>query len=369
MKSVVRNARVFDGEKLCEVRDVLFENGVICDEFTGTESEIKTFDGTGCLLLPGLIDSHIHLNSIDNLTDAVNGGVTTMLDMATGSDELIDNLRHKEGLTDIESCHQPIVSEAGELLLQAMETSMAEHMRENYVSKISDVKTQVDVQIDKGADYIKVILGEAPLMKVEMTPEILHEIVNYSHERGKMVHVHTTSVHTYELAVNAGVDVLHHLPQGEIIPQAVINIMKSKDLTAVPTLLMDKGMCEVAKHSMPERGADYSLVKQNFETLHNAGVRIIAGTDANYTNKMNFLPHGKSMHTELELMTDAGFTTLEALVSATSLPAKTFGLGKRGVISCGYRADLLLIEGNPLDNISDIKNIRKIWVAGVEVKS
>ncbi len=201
-----------------------------------------------------------------------------------------------------------------------------------------------------------------------MSPEILCEVVKYSHKCGKMVHVHTTSIRTYELVVNAGVDALHHLPQGELLPKPLVEKMKEKNLTAVPTLLMDKGMAEAAKRLMPERGADYSFVKQNFETLREVGVRIIAGTDANYTNKMNFVPHGKSMHTELELMVDGGFTPIEALVSATSLPAKIFNLENRGVIALGYRADLLLVKGNPTQNISNIRNIQKVWVAGEEVK-
>ncbi len=165
MKTVIKNARVFDGEKIFEAQDVLFSDGRICDKLDRSDAEAKIIDGAGCTLLPGLIDSHIHLNSIDNLSDAIKYGVTTMLDMGTGSDELINDLRNQRGLTDIKSCHQPVVSEAGELLLKAMKTSMAEHMRQNYVSNISDVKTHVDMQIKKGEDYIKVILGEPPLIE------------------------------------------------------------------------------------------------------------------------------------------------------------------------------------------------------------
>ncbi len=360
MKTVIKNANVFDGEKIIGIHDVFLEDGIIRDEVKDSE----VIDGTGCTLLPGLIDSHIHLNSIENLYEATKYGVTTMLDMATGSDELINSLRNQKGLTDIRSCHQTIVPEMGEFMLKAMDEETAEHMKKNYVSSVADVKTQVDRQIQKGADYIKVILAEPPLAKKAMSPEILREIVRYSHECGKMVHVHTTSVHTYELSIDAGVDTLHHLPQGELLPKPLIEKMKSKDLTAVPTLFMDKGMSEAAKRMMPERGADYSFVKKNFETLREVGVRIIAGTDSNYTNKMNFVPHGKSMHTELDLMVDGGMTPIEALVSATSLPAKTFNLEDRGVIASGYRGDLILVKGNPTENISDIRNIQKVWIAG-----
>jgi imidazolonepropionase-like amidohydrolase len=76
--------------------------------------------------------------------------------------------------------------------------------------------------------------------------------------------------------------------------------------------------------------------------------------------------HGASLHHELQLLVRAGLTPLEALRAATSIPARRFGLLDRGKIVSGARADLLLVEGNPVENISDTLNIVSVWRQGVK---
>ena len=93
---------------------------------------------------------------------------------------------------------------------------------------------------------------------------------------------------------------------------------------------------------------------------------MLAGTDSNQTPVVP-LKHGESLHRELELPVDAGLSTEEALRPCTSLSARCFRLGDRGTIVRGKRADLVLVGGNPIDDIASTKNVRKVWVAGREV--
>ena len=94
---------------------------------------------------------------------------------------------------------------------------------------------------------------------------------------------------------------------------------------------------------------------------------ILAGTDANAGPGIPFSPrHGESLHEELELLIDAGLSTVEALRAATVLPARHFGLHDRGVIEPGRRADLVLIDGDPIADIRATRLIRRVWCAGVE---
>jgi hypothetical protein len=88
--------------------------------------------------------------------------------------------------------------------------------------------------------------------------------------------------------------------------------------------------------------------------LHRAGVPIVPGTDQTVP--------GHSLHRELELFVEAGFTPLEAIASATSLPARI--LGADGTIEAGKRADLILVDGDPSAHISDIRNVRTVFVGG-----
>ncbi|MGD0608764.1 MAG: amidohydrolase family protein, partial [Streptosporangiaceae bacterium] len=132
----------------------------------------------------------------------------------------------------------------------------------------------------------------------------------------------------------------------------------------IPTLAMMEGV--VAQSAPP--GADYAAARQSVTVMYRAGVPILAGTDANAAAGLPAaISHGTSLHHELELLVDAGLSTVDALRAATSRPAHYFGLADRGVIEPGRRADLVLIAGNPLHDITATRSIRRIWCGGAEV--
>jgi imidazolonepropionase-like amidohydrolase len=97
--------------------------------------------------------------------------------------------------------------------------------------------------------------------------------------------------------------------------------------------------------------------------LQAAGVPILAGTDAPNPGTT----YGASLHGELELYVEAGLTPLQALVAATSAPAAAFHMPDRGRIAPGLRADLLLVNGNPDEEIKATRNIVAIYKQGHEV--
>jgi imidazolonepropionase-like amidohydrolase len=102
----------------------------------------------------------------------------------------------------------------------------------------------------------------------------------------------------------------------------------------------------------------------NVGLLHAAGVPIIAGTDAG----MPGTAPGASMLAELGYLTRAGMTVEQALAAATAVPARHFGLGDRGRIAEGLRADLLLADGDPRKDITALRDIDVIWKNGHRVK-
>jgi imidazolonepropionase-like amidohydrolase len=142
--------------------------------------------------------------------------------------------------------------------------------------------------------------------------------------------------------------------------------MLAQGTIAVPTLTMMEGVVNNTKRP----GRSYAAARDSVKALHEAGVPILAGTDSNMQPGIPAnVPHGESMHHELELLVDAGLSNLDALRAATSLPAKYFGLKDRGVIEVGKRADLLLVSGDPTTDIKATKSIQKVWCKGVEVES
>jgi imidazolonepropionase-like amidohydrolase len=128
----------------------------------------------------------------------------------------------------------------------------------------------------------------------------------------------------------------------------------------IPTLIMAQTMA----NSKFIPGLKYESAKESVSLLHKAGVKILAGTDANQS-PIAAVKYGIGLCEELELLVEAGLENVEALRAATSLPAECFPmLGDRGVIAVGERADLVLVGGNPE---MDIKAVRRVWVKGVEV--
>jgi imidazolonepropionase-like amidohydrolase len=102
---------------------------------------------------------------------------------------------------------------------------------------------------------------------------------------------------------------------------------------------------------------------ENVRHLRAAGVRILAGTDT-----PNLAAHGVSLHGELLLLTRAGLTPAEALKAATRTPAQAFKLGNRGRIATGARADLVLVDGNPLADINATRAIVRVFKNGYDVR-
>jgi imidazolonepropionase-like amidohydrolase len=146
------------------------------------------------------------------------------------------------------------------------------------------------------------------------------------------------------MAQRARADVITHVPSDRALDESAAARMIADSRIVVPTLAMMEGIVE---QSAPP-GADFAAARASVTTLYRAGVPILAGTDANAAPGVPAaIPHGYSLHHELELLVDAGLTSLDALRAATSLPALYFGLGDRGVIEPGRRADLVLIDGDP----------------------
>ena len=133
---------------------------------------------------------------------------------------------------------------------------------------------------------------------------------------------------------------------------------------------MMRGVASIAER-LPTHGVgvNYAHARLTVSAFYRAGVTILAGTDANTTPASPAqIQHGEALHDELRLLVEAGLTPIEALRSATVVPAAYFGFTDRGVIEAGRRADLLLIDGDPIQDIAATRAIRNVWVAGVQVR-
>ena len=359
--TIIKNVRIFDGERLTAPQNVTFEDGLIKSIGNQQPTDSDIIDGEGKTLLPGYFDTHIHIDSRDNCALAVKSGVTTFIDQMCDKTELINALRDPdEPITNVRSVYLPVQAQPGKMFIEAI------GYEPPYVKTKEDVRRTIDTEIEKGAIVIKMLLDLPPITMGMLADELIEETVRYAHEKGKLVSAHTTSVLAYRLAAKYSVDILNHTPKDELVPMEIINEIKQKDLTVIPTTVMQEGIVRNMQKMMPERAGNFENVLETVRRLHEAGVRILVGTDSNRTNKMCFITHGESIFREFEFLHEAGLSNLEILRGTTSTAADIFGLTDRGTIAVGKRADLVLVEGDPTQDISACQNIKKVWVKGVE---
>ena len=347
-KTAVTNVRVFDGHGLRPAGTVVIEGDRIGTDPSGAE----VINGAGGVLLPGLIDAHVHVRDQDTLRRLCRFGVTSVLDMASGSPALVGSLRAVPGLTGLLSAGTPAIAPGS---LHARFPVIGER---GLIKGPDQAEQFVADRVAEGSDYIKIIVGSPGADHDQATVDAL---VAAAHEHGKQAVAHASSSAAVAKAQHAGVDVLTHVPLDQALDEAAAAQMAADGRILIPTLTMMETL--VALLGRP--GDGYAAARDSVAAAYHAGVPILAGTDANAdAGSPAAVSHGDSLHHELELLVDAGLSRLDALRAATVLPARYFGLGDRGAIEPGRRADLVLLDEDPLQDIRATRSIRRVWCGG-----
>jgi imidazolonepropionase-like amidohydrolase len=348
-KIALINARVFDGQVLDFDSIVVIDNGLISTDTSGA----RIVDCAGGVLLPGLIDAHVHLDGPGRLQALASYGVTTVLDMASVPEETA-KLRGSGGQADFRTAGIPAIAPG----------SLHSHFpgigQRGLISGPDEAAQFVADRIADGSDFIKIVIGSPFADHDQATVDAL---VAAAHASGMSVVAHASSVAAVGKALAAGADILTHAPLDAPLDPLTAAEMAAAGRVVVPTLTMMDAI--VANVAPP--GAAYANARASVRLMHEAGVPILAGTDANDApGTPSRVPHGDSLHRELELLADAGLSPLEVLLAATARTARYFGLTDRGTIEPGKRADLILVEEDPLADIRATRSLLRIWCGGVE---
>jgi len=384
---LIRNARIFDGQRLRPAADVLLADGRIKSVAPKIQAPAGAaeIDAAGGTLLPGFIDAHAHPYT-DALQQALLFGVTTELSMF--SDVKFDaaaRQRESEGknldAADLRSSGTLVTVPKGH---------GTEYFPIPTLGSAADAQSFVDARIAEGSDYIKLIYddgGAYGLALPTLSKEELAAVIAAAHKRHKLAVVHIGSQAGARDAIEAGADGLAHIFEDEPPAADFAALVKKHHAFVIATLSVNESVTGASsgaslasdarvspylnlptltnlKQGFPRRPTsktnfDYALAA--VRALHSAGVPILAGTDAPNPGTA----HGASIHREMELLVKAGLTPAEALTAATSLPAHTFGLTDRGRIAPGLRADLVLVKGDPTQDITATRDIVSVWKAGV----
>lgn len=327
------NCAVFDGEKVYENATVTVENGIIVSLEEGCgKAESDLF------LMPGLIDGHAHISQPQQLDMLVNRGVTTVCDVSVSKE--IRDMGHKINI------HTSHISAKGDC---------------------EDGAGHVEKTIAAGGDFIKLFIEIPPAMAPRTIPaDILADIVDTAHQKGLKVISHAASVPAQQMAIDAGVDILLHTAMRTATPKELVQQVLDKKLAFMPTILMMKEFTIEPFRDYEEIGFEYAC--NAVKLFYDMGVPVLVGTDANDSKFVPAIEHGSSMAVEMEMLADCGIPALDVLKGATSLNADVFGMENIGRIAPGKKADFILVKGRPDKNISDIRNIEKVYIDGEQMK-
>ncbi len=382
---VVRNVRIFDGSRVIVKGQIWVQNGKI--KAVGTDLKapagVRSINGEGQTLLPGLIDAHTHAFG-NALKDALIFGVTTELDMFTDHSYAAQIKKDQADGKDLDLAD---LRSAGTLVTAPHGHGTEYGMPIPTISSPDQAQAFVDARIAEGSDYIKIIYDDGKtygLTIPTISKETLAAVIAAAHQRGKLVVVHIGSLMDAQAAIQAGADGLAHLfvdapPSAEfaalvaqhhafVVPTlsvlASISGAPSGKPLANDTQLQPYLGQDIVKNlnaSFPRKSGAFANSQETVRQLKARHVPILAGTDAPNPGTA----HGSSMHGELALLVGAGLTPVEALAAATSAPARAFHLDDRGEIAPGKRADLLLVKGDPTTDISATRNIVSVWKLGI----
>jgi len=385
--TLVQDVRVFDGKAAHEHRSVLVRDGMIVDADYRAQPPAgsRVVSGAGRTLLPGLIDAHVH--AFQHFELPLVFGVTTEVDMFTAVPTMQKITR---AMAEGRNRDQADVFSAGTLVTapggHGTEYPIAIPTLENG----GDAQAFVDARIAEGSHFIKVVMEEGLGSRQfkSLDAATVKAVIDAAHRRGKLAVVHITTLANARAALEAGADGLAHLFPGARIAQedadGLAQLAASKGAFVIPTFSVLESMAGVKPRGILDDPAITGLLdkeeratleagyrpvpapalmtapKTVAAALRKAGARVLAGTDAGNAGTQ----YGASLHHELAQLVEAGFTPREALVAATSAPADSFRLGKRGRIANGYKADLVLVEGDPLQDIAATRRIVEVWKDG-----
>lgn len=393
--TLLRPARVFDGETMHANWQVLIKNQRIeaVGEKLAIPSNTEIVDIPNATLLPGLIEGHSHLllhpynetswddqvlresraeriaRATVHARKTLLAGFTTVRDLGTeGAD--YDDVGLK---TAIEKgiIIGPRMFVAGRALVasgsygpKGFHSEITVPQGAEEADGVDNLTKSVRTQIGKGADVIKVYADYRWGLMKDAQPTFLQEeielMVRVAQSSGRQVVAHASTEEGMRRAILAGVSTIEHGDNGT--PE-IFKLMKEKGVCLCPTLAAGDAVSQYrgwkkGKETEPERIQEK---RKTFKMALESGVRICMGGD------VGVFPHGDNAR-ELEMMVDYGMKPIDVLRSSTSINANSFKIKDLGSIKKGYLADILIVEGNPAEQISDIRKVKFVIKDGSFVK-
>ena len=388
--TVLTHATVIDGTGAEPQKDVtiVMENGRIRD--TGPSSKISVPAGAavvdlkGKFVAPGIINAHGHVGAKTEpqLRQYTLYGVTTVTSMQTDPDEVVQ-VREAQ--------------KRGDLRGARVSTVKYRFAPDPEIATPQQARAKVDETVAAGADYIKVWVDGGFGTRTKLSPEVCAAILDQARKHGKLTFAHIVELTDAKMLVDQGLNVLAHNIRDREVDSDFIAMLKQRNVSLIPTLTRDefsfaygdapawiddpfflkfvpperlavlKTKIRDEQMKNPQRAlikAGFEMNKVNLKKLSDGGVRIALGTDSGGAADRFFI-QGYSEHREMELMVQSGLSPMQVIQSFSKGAAEALGIEKEfGTLVKGKAADLLVLEKNPLDNITNMRTIQTIYLGG-----
>jgi len=389
-----------------------------CIQWVGPVSRLKpppgaeTVDLTGTFVMPGIINLHCHLgNVVDLIEDQKNFtrenvekqlrtyasyGVTSVLSMGTDQD-LIYQIRAEQragrpAMTRIFTAGRGFKGKDGYPNTPATKGIPFE------VTTPQEAEKAVVQLADKGVDVVKIWVDDHLGRQPKISMDLCRAIISSANKHRLKVAAHVFYLEDARQLVEAGLHGLAHSIRDAEVDSALIAAMKKRGawqaaatlarelstfVYARPQPFLDEPFFTrsvspkvvatlktsyrdkvAADPDLPRYSGFLETAKRNLKKLADAGVRFGFGTDTGPPGRFS----GYFEHREMELMAEAGLTPMQVITAATRSSAEFLGVGKDlGTLEAGKWADLIILRGNPLENIANTRAIEAVWIAGNRV--
>ena len=368
------NCNVVDVEsgKILKRRTVRIKDGVICEISKSASSpSADDIDLTGKYVMPGMIDSHVHWGAFtqtDEIAEAISkdflaAGVTTVRDLGSNVLNITRyNARIKDGAYSGPRVFYSALWAAGNYFMDPRDAMGWEGDGEPPWSRKINISSCTDEQLEQAVLDAKAVGCSGFKLYINYSEEDLRRVIPIMKRNGMKVWSHATQVKGADAlqVAESGVDVVSHA-------YMLCNDITSRERLSSDDLIYLKKVCKALRRNgvVLDATAHISLYEGQMQfsreiisEAYRSGVKIVAGTDF----------FGNAIYDELVQLASAGMSQADILKAVTSSGAEILGMkGKLGVVEEGALADLLILDANPLDDISALKDVRTVIMDGIKI--